>query len=258
MRTRTGDVTAGELEAFERRTGIGKGDYDLLAQTPLFAGLARDSVKALLADSAMHRFERAAVLFVQGEAATRFYIIFEGWVKLFRATRDGHESVIGVFTSGESFAEAAMFASGVFPVSAVVVDDARLLVVPADKFIRRLREDPALSLMILASMSRHLRQLVMQVEQLNTRSTTERLATFLLKLCANDKGPATVRLPMDKALIAGRLGMQPETLSRTFAKLREYGVQTKGAEMIIPDVAALRRLAEGDQFEGPPCGPTSG
>jgi hypothetical protein len=63
---------------------------------------------------------------------------------------------------------------------------------------------------------------------------------------------------MDKALIAGRLGMQPETLSRTFAKLREYGVQTKGAEMIIPDVAALRRLSEGDQFEGPPCGPSPG
>ena len=99
-----------------------------------------------------------------------------------------------------------------------------------------------IALKMMASMSRHLRQLVQQIELLTNKSSTERVAAFLLKLCAQDSGPATILLPLDKALIAGRLGMQPETLSRSFAKLRTLGVITRGGEISIPDVAALRHL----------------
>ena len=45
---------------------------------------------------------------------------------------------------------------------------------------------------------------------------------------------------MDKSLIAGRLGMKPETLSRSLAKLRAFGVETTGRELMIRDVGALR------------------
>ena len=41
-------------------------------------------------------------------------------------------------------------------------------------------------------------------------------------------------------LIAGRLGMKPETLSRSLAKLRAFGVETTGRELMIRDVGALR------------------
>lgn len=235
-----------DLQTFERRTGIGAGDFALLGRLPLFSGLAPEALRLLLDDSAVQRFSRGTVLFLQGEPATRFYAVFDGWVKLFRETRDGQESVIGVFRSGESFAEAAMFGSRIFPASASVVDDARLLVIPAESFIRRLSEDPGLCLKMMASISAHMRMLVQQVEQLTARSTTQRLAGFLIKLCPSDRGPAVIRLPMDKNLIAGRLGMKPETLSRSLAKLREFGVETAGRELTILDVATLRAHCDAD------------
>ena len=51
--------------------------------------------------------------------------------------------VIGLFSKGESFAEAAMFESEVFPVDGTVIEDSRILVIPAGSFRRRLAERPA-------------------------------------------------------------------------------------------------------------------
>ena len=115
-------MTLAENDSFARRTGIGPDDLRLLGRLPLFSGLAPEALRALLADSAVPRVARGTVLFLQGEPATRFYAVREGWLKLFRETRDGQESGLGVFRSGESFAEAAMFASKVFPVSAAAVE----------------------------------------------------------------------------------------------------------------------------------------
>ncbi len=232
-------------EVFERRTGITTADLELLGRMPLFSGLAPEALRGLLIESTVRRFPRNTMLFLQGDPADRFYVIFEGWVKLFRDTVDGQESVIAVFTRGESFAEAAVFEERVFPVSSAVVEDARLLVIPAAPFLRQVRRNGDLALRIMASMSVHLRQLVRHIEQLTARSSTERLAGFLCALSGAEAGPARVHLPFDKALIAARLGMQPETFSRSLAKLRSLGVETHGSEVEIADVKVLHRLCEG-------------
>ncbi|MDJ0611327.1 MAG: Crp/Fnr family transcriptional regulator [Kiloniellales bacterium] len=238
-------------EQFRRRTGLTARDQEILAGVPLFSGLAVDGIQALLADAWAQPFERNTVLFLQDDPGSRFYVILDGWVKLFRTTEEGEESVIAVFGRGESFAEAAMFDAGIYPVGAATVEESRLLVVPAAPFVRQLTEHGEYVVPILAAMSRHLRRLVNQVEQLTLKSSTERVAGFLIKLCPADANDANVRLPLDKALIAGRLGMQPETFSRSLAKLRKVGVESHGAEICIPDVAALREVSNGHA----PCAP---
>jgi CRP-like cAMP-binding protein len=190
-------------------------------------------------------YARNTLLFLQDDPAARFYVVFDGWVKLFRSTEDGEESVIAVFSSGESFAEAAIFDQGIYPVSATLVEDSRLLVVPAGPFVKALSENGEYALKIMASMSRQLRNLVRQVEQLTLRSSTERVAGFLVRLCPSESGATVVRLPLDKALIAGRLGMQPETFSRSLAKLRPLGVRSNGGEVSIADVTALKQASHG-------------
>jgi CRP-like cAMP-binding protein len=217
------------------------GDLDLITRLPLFAGLDQRRLGALLDHALIGRVEHDSILFLQDEPATQFYVVLEGWVRLYRETAEGQESTIGVFARGESFAEAAIFQSGAFPVNGVVIDDARLLVIPAEPFVRQLRGDPELCLNMMASMSLHLRRLVQQIEHLTVRSSTERLADFLLKLADHGTERASLRLPYDKGLIAARLGMQPETLSRALAKLRPLGVETKGSRVTIRDVDALRR-----------------
>lgn len=238
-------TTGTHEDRFQRRTGIKGRDHEMLSRVPLLSGLASNALRALLADGWVQSFPRNTTLFLQDDPASRFYVILDGWVKLFRTTEHGDESVIAVFGRGESFAEAAIFDSGIYPVSGAVVEDSRLLVVPAAPFVRQLTERGDCALPILAAMSRHLHRMVNQVEQLTLKSSTERVAGFLVKLCPKGMNGATVRLPLDKALIAGRLGMQPETLSRSLAKLRKVGVESRGAEINIPDISALRHVSNG-------------
>jgi hypothetical protein len=54
-------------------------------------------------------------------------------------------------------------------------------------------------------------------------------------------------LPYDKVLIAGRLGLTPESLSRAFARLRSIGVVVDASHVVVKDVAKLRQLANDDR-----------
>lgn len=53
-----------------------------------------------------------------------------------------------------------------------------------------------------------------------------------------------VALPYDKSLIAHRLGMTPESLSRAFARLRGQDIRTDGNRVMVGDVAQLRAYGE--------------
>ena len=231
---------------FLRRTGLRLDDLTLLQRLPFLAGLEPSQTYRLLADATVREYKRGVVLFACEEPADRFFVVLDGWVKLSRETRDGHESVIGLFSRGESFAEAAMFASETFPVGGTVIETSRLLSIPAGSFRRRLVEQPELMFKLIGSMSRHMRRLVQQIEQLTARTSAQRLAGFLLQLAHNADPPIRLHLPVDKVLIAGRLGMQPETFSRALARLRSHGVQVDGHDVAIDDLQQLRRVAEGD------------
>lgn len=233
-------------ENFRRDSNLSDADFSLLARVPLFSGLPKPVLQGLLAEATVHYVTRGTVLFLQGEPAERFFVVFGGWIKLFRDTVDGHESVIAVFSRGETFAEAAAFEKGVYPVSAAAAEDARLLSIPSRYFMKEVRGNPDLALRMMASMSAHLRGLVRHIEQLTSRSSTERLAGFLHMLCGCNEGAATIRLPLDKALIAARLGMQPETFSRSLARLKKLGVESHGEEIHVPDVEVLQEYCKGE------------
>ena len=218
---------------------IAAADMEVLVGVPIFSGLSREDIADLTAEATVRRAERGTVLFLQEEPATHFYVVFDGWVKVFRQVADGQEVVIHAFSRGESFAEAAIFESADYPASAQVVEDACLLAVPGSPFLRTLAARPEIGLTILAAMSRRMRFLIQQMERRTSSAATDRLVEFLLRLCPEGNGPAVLRLPTDKTLIAARLGMQPETLSRGFARLRRLGVTTRGAEVRIADKAAL-------------------
>ena len=73
------------------------------------------------------------------------------------------------------------------------------------------------------------------------------MAEFLASLCPIDCGPAMIALPYDKILIAARLGLKPESLSRAFAKLKSLGVSVHASHVAIDDIAKLEQLASDDR-----------
>jgi CRP/FNR family transcriptional regulator, dissimilatory nitrate respiration regulator len=205
--------------------------------------MSREATLSLVGDEAPRCFEKGETLFRQGEPATSFFVLLKGWVKLFRVTPDGDEVVVGVFRRGETFAEAAMFLGGHYPVTAEAVTGGRLLRVNGETIRRRIREQPDFALSMLASASYHLKALVEQIEQIKVLKAPQRVADFLLRLCPCKEGEYTLELPYEKALIASRLGMQPGSLSRALANLRAHGVSVDRNSVSIADVERLTKYA---------------
>ena len=167
-------------------------------------------------------------------------------MKLYRIAPSGTEAVVGVMTRGQSFGEPIALRHAAYPVSAEASTACRLIAVPATALLALLQSRPEAAISILASTFLHLQGLVEQIEQLKARSGAQRVAEFLLELCPEGAESATVTLPYDKVLIAGRLGMKPESLSRAFARLREHGVTVQQSSAVIASVNALCDLANAD------------
>ncbi|HQF31469.1 MAG TPA: Crp/Fnr family transcriptional regulator, partial [Hyphomicrobiales bacterium] len=231
--------------------GLKNGDIEVITQTAIFGGLTAENLDRLLEDAVVRSVGRGETLFLQGDPADAFYVMLEGWVKIYRMTPAGEEAVVGVFTRGQSFAEAAAFTKGAFPASGEAVTDSRVLIVAARHLFERITESPEIGLSMLASTSVHLHMLVRQIEQLKAHTGAQRVAEFLLQLCSTPRGACTIELPYDKALIAGRLGMKPESLSRAFQRLKEFGVKIDQNKAAIRDIGALRDFVDAFQrFDG--------
>lgn len=212
----------------------------------LLSGASPEATELLLKSSRVRGFDRGATLFLQGEKANAIYIVLEGWVKLYRIAPNGAEAVVGVFTKGRSFGEAVAFKHDVYPVAAEAVTDCRVVRIEADSYLRQIRENPDFAVAVLSATFLHLQSLVSQIEALKAQTGAQRLAEFLLELSACVSGECEVVLPYDKVLIAGRLGMKPESLSRAFAKLRDHGVAVRQNHASITDIEVLRNFADED------------
>jgi len=220
---------------------------EIAKQSILFSNLTEDLAETLLNSAVTRDFDRGVLIFLQGEPAASVHIVLDGWVKLFRISPNGAEAVVGVFTKGRSFAEAAAFRGDVYPVAAEAVTDCSVMQIRASLIMETMKSRPELCTAILASTFQHLHSLIGQVERLKAHTGAQRVAEFLLELCPINEGACAVKLPYDKILIAGRLGMKPESLSRAFARLRGSGVMVRQNHAAIADVAKLRNYAEEDR-----------
>jgi CRP-like cAMP-binding protein len=235
------------------RRSIDAHDRDAIRAAPMFSALPEEALEAVLAQSALQVLPRRATLFEQDEPATTFYLVLEGWVKLFRMTVGGDEAVVGVFARGDCIAEVPCFAGGGYPVCAETVTEARLLAVPTRGVVELTRANPQIGLAMLASTSLHLKGLVDQIEELKARTGPQRLASFLVGLAPVSQGACTIVLPYEKALIAGRLGMKPESLSRAFQRLRAVGARIRQDTVAVSDVRLLAEFAECERLMAVRC-----
>ena len=212
---------------------------------PLLEPFTAPELGALIGPAPLAIYEDDTKLFAAGDPADRFFAVIEGSVRLYVTLPDGRETIIAVLGAPASFGEAAMFSSGLFPVNAIATAGSALLHIDAAAFLANLAARPALGLSMLQSMRKWELRLLEEIRQAKLLSTAQRLAGFLLSLCDGREGEVTVKLPFRKTLLADKLGIKPETLSRNLQRLAAAGVFGSGDTLTIPNTAILQRLFQG-------------
>lgn len=218
-----------------------------IKKTSLFQGVDAGSLEQLAAQCHQKTYAKGCDLFAMGDQAEAFFIILQGWVKLYRPSRDGNEVIIHVFGPGEVFAEAAVFNdSRAYPVNAQAIEDVIVIEVPRSFFVQKIEQDSRFALRMLGAIAARQHYLVQQLEQVTTRTAPQRIGAFLIRFCRKEKHGAEwlVDLPYDKSVISTRLNIKPETFSRALAKLEPYGVTTDGRTILITDMAQLSEFCD--------------
>lgn len=215
-----------------------------LADLPLFAGVDEATLARLSFDAKVENFENGAVIFRQGDPVGAIVVILHGYVKELRIASNGDETLIGVRADGETLGEPVSGGNDVYGVSAEAVGATSVMKLPAQRFARLMKESPSLCSAVAADARNKIATLVSEIETLKAQNADQRLAHFLLSLCPPGEERCRFRLPYDKRLIAAQLGVKQETLSRAFAKLRDYGVRTETRDILVESVSRLV-----DQFD---------
>ncbi len=216
----------------------------ILRDSLLFGKLSARQIERVASRLRWYRLLEGQWLFKQDEPADRFFLVVSGQMKLFYLSSEGNEKVIEVLRAGDTFAEALMFLDQPsYPVSSAALTDTCLLGIDAADFLEMLRGSPDTCFVLLGDLSRRMHALVREIEDLTLQSATSRVAGYLIR-----KAPAQgdhFRLEVPKGVIASRLSVKPETLSRILRNLSEQGiVSVRGQQVEVHDRRALSRKAD--------------
>src|SRR5690606_2614686 len=203
-----------------------------------------ERVQALAQYSRLEHVPRGGVIARRGEPSPGLVAVAFGLVKL--SLKGEPEKVLRLVGPGETFAEAALFLERPLPVDAEAIADTLLVVVPAAPLLALLDADRAFARTLLASMSQRLHELVTDFEATTQHGALERLAAYLDSLAVPGAQPAAVPLPATKTIVAARLGMTRETLSRLLRKLADEGaIRVTRRAVVLLDRSRLVAAARG-------------
>jgi len=219
-----------------------------LRRSPLFCDLGSEVIAMLARRTTFRDYGADEFLFHAGESPEFLYILFEGAVKMTAGPLGGRESVIELMQPVDCFLMAAVLSGKPYLMSAQAVDGVRVLVIPADNLRRLVASEPQLALSMIASLANQYRQMVRHVKDLRLRTAVQRLGIYLLGLAEKQGGSRRLSLPFVKRLIAARLNMTPENMSRAILVLRDQGVEVNEKEVLLKDIDALRRFCQVDNI----------
>jgi CRP/FNR family transcriptional regulator, transcriptional activator FtrB len=212
---------------------------------PLFRDVTQATLAELLRAGLLQQFQPHVTLLNEGDWPDFLMIVIKGSVELY-CNHAGRETTTDIIHPKMSYGLAAIVRQHVHLNSARTLTTSQILMVPAATIRNLLRDDALFARAVgdeLAGSCQHLAKLL---KNHKLRSGAERLANWILDADRRQGNRGRIRLPYDKRTLAAYLGMTPESLSRKFASLVDYGVSSSGRELTIADRAALRRRAKPD------------
>jgi uncharacterized membrane protein len=150
---------------------------DLLAQIPLFQGLADEDRDALTAKLVEKTFRAGDIVFSQGDVGSSMYVVRSGAVQIYlpSADKDAPPVVLKDLRTGEYFGELSLFDNKPRSASVRAMVDTVLLELTRDELAEHLGRSPKAAMVILSEMGERLRETNAMLSQ---RATTDASKEF--------------------------------------------------------------------------------
>lgn len=205
-------------------------DYDvlqILAEMPLFDGLSAERLSEIAHCCHIHAMDKGAFVFREGGQPRALYQLVSGQIKLAVSSPEGDEKVLSILNPVQSFGEPELFGSRSYTSYAEAVMATVVLQIGKEAILNQVERDPQFALRMLQTLADRHAELERDAAARRLQNCSARVMDYLLELAGTDldtAGSTTLELTASKQLIAARLDLTPETLSRTLRTLSEAGI----------------------------------
>lgn len=212
-----------------------------LVESDLFDGLDRATVEHLAAKARLQSFVADEQIIAEGHQASFVYCVVSGFVRLSKSESTGREADIFVCEPGDTFGEYLLSGGGSYAYSARSADGAEVALFELADLRAFADRHPIMHRNVMRIMTRHLLGAMDCIAGDRLHTAAQRVANYLMSRCPASASQVTLRLPYRKRILAGKLGLAPEALSRAFAALVPAGVEVRGKVVLVDSVDQLRK-----------------
>jgi CRP/FNR family cyclic AMP-dependent transcriptional regulator len=219
-----------------------------LARLPLFAALDDESAATLEAAMTTRSVPRGHIVFREGDAGDRLFVILDGKVKIWRSAADGRENLLAVLGGGDMFGELSLFDPGPRTASVSAVTDSRLASLDHDDLRPLLLDRPAVAGQLLRALAQRLRRTNESLADLVFTDVPGRVAKALLDLAekfgTEEADGTRVQHDLTQEELAQLVGASRETVNKALSEFASRGwLQLEGRTVLLIDRDRLARRA---------------
>jgi CRP-like cAMP-binding protein len=221
---------------------------DALASIPLFAGIPARQLGEMARSTRRVGCDKGQTIFHVGDAARDLFFLLSGQVKRATFSVGGNEKVLELLGPGRCFGEAELFGPQRHASFAVAVEPSVLLCIGGDGLRRTLEAVPLLALRLIGTLAGRALAMESDASASHFRTGCQRVLDYLLTEVGaplKAEGETALTLTTSKQLVASRIGITPETLSRALRDLSDAGmIVVAGRNIRLQNACINRRLAE--------------
>ena len=217
-----------------------------LKQVPLFAGLADEDIRGLMALAKRRTFRSGEVIFHREDPGQVLYVIKEGKVKISLISPDGQEISLVVFGKGECFGEFALLDGLPRSADAVALEKVECYTLQRSDFHNAIMKNPKIAIQIIEVLTRRLRSTDQMVEDLIFLDVYGRVAKKLLELAdthgtkVDDGTRIDVRLTQQE--IASMVGASRESVNKVMGYFTDKNfISTDKHKITLHRISELER-----------------
>lgn len=191
-------------------------------------------------------FPAGYVLFEEGDTGEEMYIIQEGKVRIVKRVDQG-EKLLAVIPAGEFFGEMAILLNEPRSATAIVEEDAKLLVIDSATFEAMVKSNGEIAYRIIKKLAQRLKETNAQIEMLSYKDANRKVVYAFVRGAERGKEiPGKgVLVPSSPGDIAGLTGLEIAKVNEILKKLIEAKLLIPHEEgYIVPDVAKLHKFLE--------------
>jgi len=223
-----------------------KNEEEAVKKAPLFAALDDASAASLRTSMTGVKLSRGQVLFKEGDAGDRLFVVVDGKLKLGTTSSDGRENLLSILGPGDMFGELSLFDPGPRTATAVAVVDSKLLALANDQVIGWVKEHPQVSLQLLGRLAQRLRKANDVLSDLVFADVPGRVAKAIIELGERfgTQKPDGLHVNHDltQEELAQLVGASRETVNKALADFATRGwVKLEPRAVIVLDCERLAK-----------------